>query len=64
VLKLYGQEVNLFKLGRMPAQVIIDKAGMIRLVHCGHSMKDIPKNSEVLTLLDRLNESQPLIPSR
>ena len=27
VLKLYGQEVNLFKLGRMPAQVLIDKAG-------------------------------------
>ncbi|MFO7624576.1 MAG: redoxin domain-containing protein, partial [Anaerolineales bacterium] len=26
VLKLYGQEVNLFKLGRMPAQVLIDKA--------------------------------------
>jgi len=25
VLKLYGQEVNLFKLGRMPAQVIVDK---------------------------------------
>ena len=25
VLKLYGQEVNLFKLGRMPAQVIIDQ---------------------------------------
>jgi len=27
VLKLYGQEVNLFKLGRMPAQVIVDKQG-------------------------------------
>ena len=25
VLKLYGQEVNLFKLGRMPAQVIVDR---------------------------------------
>jgi peroxiredoxin len=64
VLKLYGQQVNLFKLGRMPAQIIIDKAGMIRFVHYGHSMQDIPKNSEVLTRLDRLNESQPLIPSR
>ena len=28
VLKLYGQEISLFKLGRMPAQVLIDKAGM------------------------------------
>ena len=35
VLKLYGQEVNLFKLGRMPAQVLIDKAGLARFVHYG-----------------------------
>ena len=55
VLKLYGQEVNLFKLGRMPAQVIVDKAGGARFVHYGHSMSDIPDNAEVLTLLDRLN---------
>lgn len=56
VLKLYGQEVNLFKLGRMPAQVIVDKAGMARFVHYGHSMSDIPENSELLLLLDQLNE--------
>jgi peroxiredoxin len=55
VLKLYGQEVNLFKLGRMPAQVIIDKAGVVRFVHYGHSMADIPENSELLPLLDSLN---------
>jgi peroxiredoxin len=64
VLKLYGQEVNLFKLGRMPAQLLIDKAGMVRFVYYGHSMQDIPKNSQVLTLLDRVNEYQQLIPSR
>ena len=45
VLKLYGQEVNLFKLGRMPAQVIVDKHGVARFVHYGHSMSDIPENS-------------------
>jgi peroxiredoxin len=56
VLKLYGQEVNLFKLGRMPAQVIVDKAGVARFVHYGHSMTDIPENAEVLSLLDQLNE--------
>ena len=28
VLKLYGQEVNLFKLGRMPAQVLIASAAL------------------------------------
>ena len=55
VLKLYGQEVNLFRLGRMPAQVIVDEAGVARFVHYGHSMSDIPDNAEVLTLLDRLN---------
>ena len=54
VLKLYGQEVNLFKLGRMPAQVLIDKAGVARYVHYGHSMMDIPKNEEVLALVDEI----------
>ena len=56
VLKLYGQEVNLFKLGRMPAQVIVDTAGMVRFVHYGHSMSDIPDNVELFTLLDQVNK--------
>lgn len=55
VLKLFGQEVNLFKLGRMSAQVTVDKTGMARFVHYGHSMSDIPENSELLELLDKLN---------
>jgi peroxiredoxin len=55
VLRLYGQEVNLFKLGRMPAQVIVDKAGVARFVHYGHAMSDIPENSELLGLLDQLD---------
>ncbi|MBN2148327.1 MAG: redoxin domain-containing protein [Anaerolineales bacterium] len=58
VLKLYGQEVNLFKLGRMPAQVIVDMAGVARYVHYGHSMSDIPENSEILALLDQLNTGE------
>jgi len=57
VLKLYGQEVNLFKLGRMPAQVLIDKAGVARYVHYGHSMSDIPENEELLALGDEINAS-------
>ena len=52
VLKLYGQEVKLFKLGRLPAQVIIDKSGRVRYVHYGHSMMDIPENKELLELLE------------
>lgn len=52
ILKLYGQEVKLFKLGRMPAQMLIDKSGMLRYVHYGHSMADIPANEEILDLIE------------
>lgn len=55
VLKLYGQEVNLFKLGRMPAQVIVDKEGIARFVHYGYSMADIPENREILLLIDQFD---------
>ena len=57
VLKLYGQEVNLFKLGRMPAQVLIDKEGIARFVHYGHSMSDIPENREILERVCEINLS-------
>jgi peroxiredoxin len=56
VLKRYGQEVNLFKFGRMPAQVTIDKQGIARFVHYGHNAADIPANEEILDLLKALNE--------
>jgi peroxiredoxin Q/BCP len=58
VLKRYGQEVNLFKLGRMPAQVIVDKAGTARYVHYGKSMSDIPENRELLKILKRINNGR------
>jgi len=51
VLKLYGQKVNLFKFGRMPAQVIIDKNGVARYTHYGKLMSDIPNNNEILDML-------------
>jgi peroxiredoxin Q/BCP len=54
--KLYGQEVRPFKLGRLPAQVIVDKAGYVRYVHYGKSMSDIPPNEELLARLDELNQ--------
>lgn len=56
VLKLYGQEVKIFKLGRMPAQMMVDKSGTLRFVHYGHSMSDIPSNEELLSLLDSFND--------
>lgn len=54
VIKLYGQKVNLFKLGRMPAQMLIDKEGVLRYVHYGHDMTDIPENIEILQLIDTM----------
>lgn len=50
----YEQEVNLFKLGRMPALFVIDRQGIIRFAHYGDSMSDIPPNAQVLALLDEL----------
>jgi peroxiredoxin len=56
VLKLYGQEVKLFKFGRQPAQVSMDKNGQVRFVHYGHDPSDIPANEEILNLLEIMNE--------
>jgi peroxiredoxin len=58
VLKLYGQEIKLFKFGRMPAMVIIDKNGVVCFVHYGHSMSDIPDNMDVLDTLQSLKREQ------
>jgi len=55
VLKTYGQEIKLFKYGRMPAQVLVDKKGTVRFVHYGHDMTDIPPSSEILALIDEIN---------
>ena len=58
VLKLFGQEVKLFKLGRMPAQVLVDKSGVARFVHYGHDMSDIPTNAEIFESIDALEDGQ------
>ena len=52
----YGQEVNLLKLGRMPALFVVDKQGRLRYQHYGNNMADIPRSSVVLALLDELNQ--------
>ena len=41
----------MLKLGRMPAQMLIDMSGMLRYVHYGHSMADIPSNEDIITLI-------------
>jgi peroxiredoxin len=55
VANLYGQEVNLFKLGRIPALMLIDKKGQVRYEHYSDSMSDIPENQLILGLLDKIN---------
>jgi peroxiredoxin len=59
VLKRYGQEIKIFKFGRMPAQVLVDKQGIARFVHYGNSMRDIPQTTEILTLLEEMNQKTP-----
>ncbi len=42
----------------MPAQILIDKEGIVRLALYGRSMADIIENKEVLTLSDKINKGQ------
>jgi peroxiredoxin len=55
VLNLYGQQINLFKFGRMPAQLLVDKQGSVRYIQYGVDMTDIPTNTEMLALIDEIN---------
>ena len=48
ILKTFGQEFKLFKLGRMPAQILVDTGGMVTYVHYGNAMSDIPTAGELL----------------
>ncbi|HAF47670.1 MAG TPA: thioredoxin peroxidase [Anaerolineaceae bacterium] len=55
VAKLYDQEVNLLKFGRIPSQMLIDKQGIVRYAHYSNSMSDIPDNVDMLNLIDEIN---------
>jgi peroxiredoxin len=57
VAKMYRQEVNIFKAGRMPLNCVVDRKGYIRFVHYGASMQDIPSNDDLLHVIDELNAS-------
>ena len=57
VARAYRQEVNLFKLGRMPLSCIIDAKGYVRYIRYGASMRDIPSNDELLQVIDELKAS-------
>ncbi len=57
VARRYKQEINLFKWGRMPLVLVVDAKGLIRYVHYGASMSDIPDNKTLLDVIDQLNEA-------
>jgi peroxiredoxin Q/BCP len=57
VLRLYKQEVNIFKLGRMPMNCIVGIDGRIRYIHFSSNMADIPDNETFLNVIDQLNAS-------
>jgi len=57
VAKLYKQEVNLFKLGRMPMNSIVDREGYIRFVHYGLSMSDIPDDETFIKVIEEVKAS-------
>ncbi len=58
VASRFYQEVNLLKLGRMPAVVVVDKHGCIRYKHYAAAMSDIPDNREILDVLDELRQEE------
>jgi len=51
---LPDEQKQLLKLGRMPAQMLIDKQGILRFAHYGNSMQDIPDSTEIFEILDQL----------
>jgi peroxiredoxin Q/BCP len=57
VARIYRQEVNLFKLGRMPLSCVVDAEGFVRFAHYGASMRDIPTNQELWHVIDELKVS-------
>jgi peroxiredoxin Q/BCP len=54
IAKRYKQEVNIFKLGRMPLVCVVDAQGLIRYAHYGTSMSDIPQNKTLFEVIDEL----------
>jgi peroxiredoxin Q/BCP len=57
VANLYRQEVNLFKLGRMPLVCAVNRTLRIQYAHYGSSMSDIPSNEHLFRVIDEMNAS-------
>ena len=55
IANIYHQQWKLIKLGRMPAQFVVNCAGMIVFAHYGSSMSDIPANKKMLKIIRGLS---------
>jgi len=55
VLKTFGRQAGLFKLGRVLTQLLVDKHGFVRYAHFGHQPADLPANAAILSLIKGLN---------
>jgi peroxiredoxin Q/BCP len=57
VAKIYKQEINLFKFGRMPMNCIIDTKGNIRYIHYSTTRLDYPDTEIFFNVIDELNKA-------
>ena len=58
VARRYGQESRLYRMGRLPALMVVDKMGRVVYRYYGTSMSDIPPSREILSVLDGLGEAE------
>ncbi len=58
----YEVQSRVWSLGQRPGLYIIDREGVIRWAHVGSQQWEIPRNTEVLAILDDLNGGAPANP--
>jgi peroxiredoxin len=56
VASLFRQQADLYRKGRLPSVVILDRESRIRYRHDGASPPDIPSTETLLSELDRINQ--------
>jgi peroxiredoxin len=59
VASLYRQQVDMYRDGRLPCAVIVDRGGRIRFRHDGSSAPDVPAVETLLAALDEINRPAP-----
>lgn len=53
ITKKLNQEKKFWRLGRLPGMLIVDKKGVVQFAYYSDSMHDIPKNRDVLNVIER-----------